>query len=93
MLLNANADPNMEAQPGALRRESPLCAAVSHGHFGVVKLLLERGTVLNKKASPLFLLSKKYQPKLANLLLEYGADPNQYDLEGKTPLSQAAYHA
>ena len=91
-LLDAKADPNMGAESSLLRSESPFHAAVSHDHFEVSKLLLEKGAILNKKGSPLCWLSKTCQLKMVKLLLDHGADLNQHDEEGYTPLSIAAYH-
>ena len=92
MLLDAKADPNKGAEQSGRISESPLRTAVYHNHYGVSKLLLKRGAILNMKRSPLCWLHKKCHAKMVKLLLDYGADLNQHDEEGCTPLSRAAYH-
>ena len=75
--------------------KTPLYAASSGGHVGIVKLLLKKGSEPNKKTTdfgdtPLVIAIKKYHTGVVKLLLENGADANQKPLDGDAPLTTAA---
>lgn len=75
--------------------KTPLYAASSGGHVGIVKLLLKKGSYPNKKTTdfvdtPLVIAIKKYHTGVVKLLLENGADANQKPLDGDAPLTTAA---
>lgn len=72
---------------------SPLLIATANGHYGTVKLLLEKAAEPNISnalgASPLHFATKYGKISLCRLLIKYNADINQKDMEGNTPLIKA----
>ncbi len=72
---------------------SPLLIATANGHYGTVKLLLEKAAEPNISnalgISPLHFAAKYGKKSLCRLLIKYNADINQKDMEGNTPLIKA----
>ncbi|MDX6564365.1 MAG: uncharacterized protein QOE10_27, partial [Gaiellales bacterium] len=91
-LLAAGALPNVES--GGDADGTPLCAAASWGHRGVVRSLLAAGADPNMPESdgftPLIWAARGGWYECAVDLLDAGADPNQAERGGRTPLHLAA---
>ncbi|MDP2892875.1 MAG: ankyrin repeat domain-containing protein [Sulfurimonas sp.] len=72
---------------------SPLLIATANGHYGTVKLLLEKAAEPNISnalgASSLHFAAKYGKKSLCKLLIKYNADINHRDMEGNTPLIKA----
>ena len=70
---------------------TPLHFAALHGHTEVVKYLLKKGAVSDavdeRKRTPLYFAATC--PKVAQLLMDAGADPNRATECGNTPLHMA----
>ena len=74
--------------------DTPLIAAVEMSHFPLVKWLLEHGAKLNftntfNEWAPLYYAARGLHatdPELIELLLKYGANVNQKNRFGQTPL-------
>ena len=66
---------------------------LQNGHYGTVKLLLEKAAEPNISnalgASPLHFAAKYGKKSLCRLLIKYNANINQKDMEGNTPLIKA----
>ena len=91
ILLKAKADPDV----CDLRGITPLALAIRNGDFQKVKALVNAGAsvnkpILNGRATPLLLAVRVGRKNIIAFLLEKGADPNQADPEGNTPLHYAA---
>jgi uncharacterized protein len=96
-LLAAGALPNVESggdAEGTPLEGTPLCAAASWGHRGVVRSLLAAGADPNMPESdgftPLIWAARGGWYECARDLLDAGADPNQAGHGGTTPLHLAA---
>ncbi|KAL1924562.1 uncharacterized protein VTP21DRAFT_4216 [Calcarisporiella thermophila] len=80
-LLDSGIDVNAEDDFGY----TPLQAAVSYNHYELVKFLIERGADVNQRDhcgdTPLYVAEEK---EMAEMLLEFGADPTVKNSEGKT---------
>lgn len=94
LLLNAGAPVNAYGGQG----DSALIRAVSEDRRDVVKILLDakasvnvRGSKAYLGASPLFLASSIGSIEIVDMLVSSGADVNLANLQGVTPLMDAAY--
>ncbi|XP_075530870.1 ankyrin repeat and SAM domain-containing protein 6-like isoform X7 [Dermacentor variabilis] len=75
-------------------RLAPLAAAAINGHVSIVGVLLQRGTSVNQVllatgTTPLMLAASGGHLRVAQMLKDHGADPNQQDFYGKTALDVA----
>jgi len=83
MLLDKGVDVNhkfLHRQRDLEPYETPLIAAAEHGHFKIVKLLVESGAQLEdyntaNERTPLFMAVKYKHRKIIEYLLSKGADP------------------
>jgi ankyrin repeat protein len=71
--------------------QSALDPAVENGHYQIAEQLLTHGAQVNKEdpysfRTPLCTAAIHDKIELAELLLTYGANPYQCDVDGKTPL-------
>ncbi|XP_030077991.1 inactive serine/threonine-protein kinase TEX14 [Microcaecilia unicolor] len=75
--------------------EAQLHHYVQQGNYMKVKKILKKGicpdTVNSLGQTPLFVAALLDLAKLANLLLEYGSDPNHRCYDGSTPVHAAAF--
>jgi hypothetical protein len=94
VLLDAGADPNALSTSG----QSALSIAASWGHESAVRCLLSHGArangIRNEKIAfdpPLICAARSgmSSPQILDLLIQSGADVNQSDNEGTTPLLAA----
>ena len=90
MLIKAGADVDKPSTDG----ETPIMRAVRCGHANCVKLLLQAGADVNSVCSPgfstLFLLIEKGgSASFAELPINEGADVNEINKKGRTPLAHA----
>ena len=76
-LLERGADPNISTEWA----ETPIFMAAKNKYTEIVTLLIDFGA----KLSILYAI-RKYQTDVIRVLLEIGADPNEEDLKGNTPL-------
>ncbi|CAN0203569.1 unnamed protein product [Ascophyllum nodosum] len=92
--LDAGANVDGHPQLGV----SPLMIATSQGHFNIVKLLIEKGASVNyRNSSPenpsavqlAIIYSRK---EILEILLQAGADVDDPDSQGMTPLMTACTH-
>ncbi|MEO7432925.1 MAG: ankyrin repeat domain-containing protein [Dokdonella sp.] len=92
-LLAAGADPNHVARSGM----HCLAAAVNAKQEGVVRTLLSHGIAADTRlaggGTPLILAAALGQMRIAEALLEAGADANAVDDQGTAPLHAASQHA
>jgi ankyrin repeat protein len=92
-LLAAGADPHHLARSGM----HSLAAAVSARREGVVRTLLSHGVAADTRivggGTALTLAAALGEPRIAEALLEAGADVNAVDDQGTTPLHAACQHA
>ncbi|KAJ5876220.1 uncharacterized protein N7529_001804 [Penicillium soppii] len=86
-LLEANVNPDSVDQDGW----TPLMAAAERGHSQVVRFLLEKQADVNWRShdemTPILCASGE---AVAALLLDAGADPNDADMNCRTPITYAA---
>ena len=93
LLLKAGADADLEDSNG----RTPLSYAAAEGEEGVVRLLLEHGVNPDSRdqdqCTPLMWVAHSCFGKAANVdvarLLEYNAQVDSLDFQGRTPLSHA----
>ncbi len=96
LLLQKGADIEAVGRNGGF---TALVAACSGGHESIVRLLLDSGAQASKQVpygsqlemTPLHLVAWEGSVKVAQLLIDYGADVNTQDDEIGTPLVLAAY--
>lgn len=93
LLLEAGTDIVTSASHSGSRL-SPLAAAAINGHVSVIGVLLQRGTSVNQAllatgTTPLMLAASSGHLRVAQMLKDHGADPNQQDFYGKTALDVA----
>jgi hypothetical protein len=76
-------------------RDTPLMEAVSHNHYSVAALLLERGADVNVRndeaETPLMVAAFDGNVRMAELLVQRGADIDARDNEGETALERAEW--
>ncbi len=91
-LLAHGADPNLSATIAGMEM-TPLDVAVTSGHAGAVKKLLEHGAKTEKELmfnqTALFSAVKNGSLVIVQSLVDHGADANHKDMMGDTPLSLA----
>ena len=90
LLFEFGADPEIPDYTG----RTPLFHAVEHGHVTIVEfLVLQKKVEFDSKdyaeQTPLAYAVEENRLKVAQLLLEFGADPEQECDRGQTPLSYA----
>ena len=94
-------DPGLGQSPNSEQLATALLRAAEHGHYDIVKLLLENNADIDtrdeEKRTPLSLAScedeNEYDPdryKLVDLLLQRSSCADSKDTWGRTPLSYAA---
>ncbi|XP_049525067.1 ankyrin repeat and SAM domain-containing protein 6 isoform X2 [Dermacentor silvarum] len=93
LLLEAGTDIVTSASHSGSRL-APLAAAAINGHVSVIGVLLQRGTSVNQAllatgTTPLMLAASSGHLRVAQMLKDHGADPNQQDFYGKTALDVA----
>ena len=70
-----------------------LCTAAAHAHKDVVKLLLDKGAIIDKAHywgdTPLNVAALYDRIDVVKVLLDHGADPNKANRYGQTPLFYA----
>ena len=83
--------------PRGIYENTPLHSAARHGDHEMVQVLLEYGVDVNTHNkyldTPLnfaLLYGRKIEPKVVQLLVEHGADPNRRGYEGSTALHRAS---
>jgi ankyrin repeat protein len=89
LLLEHGADPNLPEEQVAPRGKA-LYQAVFHGHYDIAKLLLERGAFPNppvESSGDALWVSREFRPnkRMEELLLSYGAVPNDEHMEEDWP--------
>lgn len=87
-LLTGKADVNSAQVDTGAR---PLDFAVINGDMATIRLLLERGAIVNavNKSGTPALHGATWSDEIFNLLLEHGADPKMKQTEGTTTLHKA----
>lgn len=91
LLIKAGAPVN----PSQTALWSPLADAAFAKHFDIMKLLLECGAQVDApdhRGVTLLVGMGFFDPAVATILLDAGADPNAADQEGQTALMHAAAH-
>jgi len=89
ILIEAGAPVN----PSETSLWSPLTDAAFGKHFEIMKLLLQSGAKVDApdhRGGTLLANSGFFDPTVATILLEAGADPNAADRDGTTPLMKAS---
>ena len=91
ILLKAGANPNTSAGPAS---ESAFCLAACENRIDLVRLFLANGgdanlVMENDNTTLIQCMNKTVSPKLVELLLKSGANPNNKNGEGATALFQA----
>ena len=95
----SGTDPNKSPIPKGIPLEGAYAIhlAVVKGNAEIVKILLNNGSDIEKKAknndrgTPLHWAVFFVQPEMLSLLLDSGADVNSTDVHSSTPLDTAAY--
>jgi hypothetical protein len=89
-LIERGADVDAQNPDNYFERYTALGEAAIRGKFGVAKMLLENGADVGREGfgerSPLYAASVAIYPKLVELLLRFGADPEGISHNGETPL-------
>lgn len=91
LLLKAGADPNLSAGPNS---ETPFCLAACENRVEIVQQMLahggDAGLIMESGNTPLVqCMNKICSPRLVEIILKSGADPNSKNGEGATALFQA----
>lgn len=94
VLLEQRADIHLKCECTFCRDGSHGCNALmmaaTEGHFGAIKLLLDKGARLNDRTNDgTTALMMAREPDVVRLLLKQGADPNLRDKKGATALLTA----
>eukprot|EP00039_Didymoeca_costata_P015564 m.267605 g.267605 ORF g.267605 m.267605 type:complete len:580 (+) comp16250_c0_seq1:372-2111(+) len=99
-LLEANADPNLEAFEFSSKekplRRTPLMAAAAQGNVDIIRVLVKHGANVNlgkveDKATPVYIAAQTGMAHAISCLAELGADLNSYLSDrGATPSLVAA---
>lgn len=87
LLLDRGANPSIKNSKG----QTPLDRAVATNDTAIVLSLLERDADLKESKPILHAVYNKCSRDMLHLLVVAGADINERDLEGRTPLITAAY--
>lgn len=92
--LDDGVSPNIRHVEDA-QRKPLLSYAALHGHIHIMKLLIERGAIVDtmdrNRRTPLSWAAEFCQLEAAKLLVDYGADINSEDEELSTPLAWLIY--
>ena len=86
-------DNGIDVNKGFLEHQYPIVQAIETNNDDMLKMLLKNGAAINIKATTaLHIASRIGLENIAKILIDNGANVNEKDSSGKTPLREACYY-